>query len=128
MSSIGLPFPTNLLYRALNRWGAIWNTIAAKPTNISDPAEPWKVDGFMLYADEFMLLAQAHLDNALLSSKGLEGLLPSLPSTTQESIDFLSTLDETSMNQVTDLMLHFEALHMYDERPDIWIGLFNSYS
>jgi hypothetical protein len=113
MSSIVLPFPTALLYRALNRWSAIWNTIAAKPTNISDPAELWKVDGFMMYADEFMLLAQAHLDNALLSSKQLEGLLPSLPSTTQESIDGLSTLDETSMNQVTELMLHFEALHMY---------------
>jgi hypothetical protein len=113
MSCIILPFPTAPLYRALNRWGIIWNSIIANPTYICVQSEPWKADGFMMYADEFALLATAHLDHAFLSGNELDGLLPTFPPVPQESLDGLSTLDETSMSQITDLMLNFEALNMY---------------
>lgn len=112
MSSIILPFPTAPLYRAVNRWSTVWDSIIANSTYIPTQDELWKADGFSMYADEFALLAKAHLDHAVLSGNELDGLVPAFTSVPQENVDGLSTLDETSMSQITDLMLNFEALNM----------------
>jgi len=82
-------------------------------SNIPPVSESWKHDGFMLYADEFALLARAHLDHAIFISEQLPNMAATLPPAfVTESTDVLARLDETSMGQVRDLMLSFDALNL----------------
>lgn len=113
MSFITLPFATVPLYRAVTNWTTAWRSAITASAEVTAPSEPWKADGFMMHAEEFAFLARAHLDNAVFASDQWHDFLTILsPSDSQRHPDGLSTLDETSMNQVTDLMLNFEALHM----------------
>ena len=113
MSFITLPFATAPLYNALDNWTKAWNFNILHSCDIPPPIEPWKADGFMHHAEEFALLARAHLDHAaFIGSQPLGVALTLPPVVSQESIDGLSKLDETSMNQVRNLMLLSDALNM----------------
>lgn len=97
MSFVTLPFATDPLYKALECWEEAWDT----ETGGSTVTEDWTYNGFMQNSREFAVLARVHLDQAASFSnhqKGEDGRV----------IGGMTALDQTSMSQVTDLMLNVQ--------------------
>lgn len=110
MSSSILPFITDPLYKALDRWQEAWEL--KKKQLYQQPSQSWQAYGFMQHAEEFAGLAKIHLDRAHLSTGQWHDLVQNLSdSLSTGHQDGLSKLDQTSMSQVADLMLGLERLN-----------------
>jgi hypothetical protein len=84
---------------AIERWKAAWGERNSAAYNYST-LQPWQEAGFIRHAHEFAHLALARLDN--LEAQRERQPSTSVPSNGQAVFE---RLDETSMTQVTDLML-----------------------
>ncbi|KAF9894858.1 hypothetical protein FE257_004479 [Aspergillus nanangensis] len=112
MSYTPLPFARTLLSKALNRWTAAWQ-LNLERLGPPDPYLPlWKEDGFIGHADGFAALAQIHLERANTSQKKWNELIQQLPVSARNTVDGMATFDQTDMDQVANLIMAAEMLHL----------------
>jgi hypothetical protein len=101
--------PSNLgqIRLGIERWKAAWGERNTLP-HYNSPLHPWQEIGFIRHAHEFAHLALARLDD--LEAQRERQQSPSVRSNSQVGFE---RVDETSMSQVTSLML---SLTVKDDR------------
>lgn len=108
-----LPMATTLLSRALDRWEDAWES----GTQILSQRSAWnrnrQVPEFPQHAREFAALARIHLKRWDIPTTQWKEALRNLPGhITNDTVDSLSTFDQTGMDQVASLISAVEYLNL----------------
>ncbi|EXJ90699.1 hypothetical protein A1O1_03803 [Capronia coronata CBS 617.96] len=115
---------------AINNWRTVWNLRSEAgfsdcygthdswtPHCMTEPEIPWKRIGFYRNAFEYWLLARVKLEkleSSRPSTEAEESLLGRENYLGTEVAAILSKFDETSMDQVNDLVTSFQSLRMHE--------------